>query len=231
MRRPALPLDRRAQGRSQIYAFLADIYNNPGFAARLTPEYTQELTAAVAALECAQALPRACREAARLVHQDVLLNAAHEPANWHEKLAVERTRLTRGIGRRYGPPPPYESVYLGELLMYSHGASVEAHYREANWGERPAELADYIGVEMAFLAALAEREAAARRRQQDEEAQQLLIAQLRFLQEHLSLWAASYAEKARGFATTAFWQGVLALTAGFPKADLTLVAALAAATR
>ena len=31
-----------------------------------------------------------------------------------ERLGVEFTRLFRGVKEGYGPPPPYESVYMGE---------------------------------------------------------------------------------------------------------------------
>ena len=80
------------------------------------------------------------------------------------KLAVDWTKLFRGVQKGYGPPPPYESVYLGGGIL--HGPITDRVAREyESHGvkilEPKNELPDFIAVELAFMSALANKEAKA----------------------------------------------------------------------
>ncbi len=70
--------------------------------------------------------------------------ATHKPVEeLRNELAVDRTRLLRGIKPGYGPPPPYESVYAGteQQPQMQASMSVQQAYAEAGVG-LPKEVRD-----------------------------------------------------------------------------------------
>jgi TorA maturation chaperone TorD len=73
------------------------------------------------------------------------------------RLAVEFTRLFRGIKEGYSPPPPYESVYRGEgRVMGNYTLMVMKKYRDAGFliiDKYPGPQ-DYIGTELKFMSFL-----------------------------------------------------------------------------
>lgn len=110
-----------------------------------------------------------------------------------ERLAVEHTRLFRGIREGYGPPPPYESLWregrmMGESTVAVAKAYLEAGYRhDEQWGPL-----DHLVEEMRFMAALCHAEDEALTFGRGEKAQWARERQLRFLEDHLLAWLPSY---------------------------------------
>jgi len=134
-------------------------------------------------------------------------------------LAVERTRLLRGVAREYGPPPPYESLYRS--LEASDGISflvqVAEFYRYAQidlLAER-ADRLDYLGLELDFMRLLCEEEIRSLDQGDTDEAEGFARLQHRFLQEHLLPWVPRYCESLLSHSTAGFYQGVAQLLLGF----------------
>ena len=138
---------------------------------------------------------------------DALVRELHSdhPDDLQQALAVDRTALFRGVDPQ-GLLPPYEAFWTGKESSLQ---SVMAAYRQA--GMEPAssngERSDYLGMELAFLEALAAAEAAA-----DSE-QSLLLRNMRgiFIDEHLSPWVPRYCETAAPQAKTGFFRSFLGL--------------------
>ncbi len=142
-------------------------------------------------------------------------------AKLSEMLGVERTRLYRGVGQAFGPPPPYEMVWSRQAQGFEVLQAVAAEYRKV--GLEPAEDAkdrlDYIGLEMQFLRELALREAATWEEGEEQKSQELLTLQHAFLNNHLGSWAPDFIEKALEMAETDFYRGHLKMMRGFLNAQ------------
>ena len=133
------------------------------------------------------------------------------------RLAVDWTRLFRGVRPGYGPPPPYESVYLAndrgtvETLQAVVGKYHQAGAAiEAGSTNRP----DYIGLELGFLGFLADQEAKARQAGEIERGENYARISQVFVADHLGKWAKRFCKVAIGHADTKFYRGLLLLTLG-----------------
>ena len=134
-----------------------------------------------------------------------------------EDLAVDWTRLFRGVRPGYGPPPPYEGVYAEEgtdqgdvlqsIMRVYHEHSVDLDEKAGN---RP----DYIGIELDFLRHLGECEAAAWEQEEDESALEYQDAEKHFLINHLGRWIWKFCDLAIEEAKTDFYRGFIRLTKG-----------------
>lgn len=134
-----------------------------------------------------------------------------------QDLAVDWTRLFRGLSPAYSPMPPYEAAFTEtpgneiELIQQvnnfyrSHGLVVDD-----GTNERP----DYMGLELSFLEYLADAEAEAWESGNADLAKTYQNTARVFLQEHLSTWADKFIEPAMGFAKTSFYHGFLKLCRG-----------------
>lgn len=138
-----------------------------------------------------------------------------------EDLAVDWTRLFRGVQPEYGPKPPYESVYLSrgkedQSQMARILSGLMAEYRSENviLQEGKANRPDYIGLELGFLGFLSDKEAEARERDKNEEAAQYAERRDQFLRNHLGRWTVSFCEEAKKYAETDFYRGVIDITQG-----------------
>ena len=129
-----------------------------------------------------------------------------------QELAVDWTRLFRGVQPGYGPPPPYETEYRGgaydpsqalQRLMYEYAAA--GARIDARAGNRP----DYLGLELAFLSFLASREAEACQAGDPFQAEEFARAAQIFICRHPGAWVDSFCEKAITEARTAFYRGYL----------------------
>ena len=141
---------------------------------------------------------------------------ASAPAAQAESLLVDYTRLFVGPGKLLAPP--YESAQVDEerLLFQEETLAVRAWYRRygvelVNLHHEPD---DHVGLELAFLAHLAQLALAAQTAGDQLRLAELLEAQRAFLAEHprrwLPGWCAQVVERAR----TGFYQGAARLTAG-----------------
>lgn len=132
-----------------------------------------------------------------------------------QELAVDFTRLFRGIKRNYGPPPPFESVYRDEgRIMGESTTEVIKKYSEADVGigVEPGFPPDYIGLELRFMALLCYGEATALKKQEIARAAELRTMQKRFIGEHLSAWVPQFCNRMSEEARTGFYRGIAALT-------------------
>jgi TorA maturation chaperone TorD len=131
------------------------------------------------------------------------------------ELAIERTRLIRGVSSHNGPPPPYESVYRGEgLVMGESTKQVMNLYREVDYGlpEGWGYLPDYLGIELDFMAYLCRQETDAWQRGAAEIARDKQRLQQEFLANHLLQWAPSFYKQFLSHATNSFLMEVLNVT-------------------
>lgn len=120
---------------------------------------------------------------------------------------------------------PYESVYVDGSVMLNTEATIAVAeaYAEAGFAidgpPRPG-APDHVGAELAFVAALAEREAAALEAGRAEAAPGWLACQRRFLAAHLASWTPVFALAAARDARHPFYRALAELTAEFVLADL-----------
>lgn len=133
-------------------------------------------------------------------------------------LAVEHTRLLRGVAREYGPPPPYESLYRPPVARSEAStlAEIAELYRQAQV-ELPVERTDrldYLGLELDMMRLLYEEESKCWDQGDSESAAGFAFLQHRFLQEHLLYWVPGYCQLLSE-ATPGFYKGVAQLLLGF----------------
>jgi TorA maturation chaperone TorD len=134
-----------------------------------------------------------------------------------QDLGIDRTRLYRGVAKGYGPPPPYEMVWIRGAQDYGILQIVASAYRQVGLEPSPEvkERLDYISVEMDFIRELALREAVAWESGDETTAVSLLATQETFMHQHLGNWAPDFIEKALEHAKTDFYRGHLYMLRGF----------------
>ncbi len=135
------------------------------------------------------------------------------------ELAVQRTRLFRGVAPGYGPPPPYETVYRcpkegsePEVML-----QVASFYREAG-ASLPADYAerqDYLGLELDLMRLLCEEESRQWAAGDADAAEPWRRLQQRFLREHLLAWAPRFCERILAEPGVRFYHGVVRVLSGF----------------
>jgi len=125
-------------------------------------------------------------------------------------LAVYREDYDRlFVGPEHLPAPPWESVYRSEerLVFNRPTLKVRARYRKEGLAvENPGTPDDHIGLELLFMALLAERRAGG-----DPGAG---TAQREFLECHLLKWAQSFCSDLFVLAATDLYRGLALLTDG-----------------
>jgi TorA maturation chaperone TorD len=209
--------------RSQVYALLSHLYTVPP-----DQEFVRQLQDGGMALAfndlLVEEMPGVIRDGVRQIRA-YLSDCAKLPADQVlEELAVERTRLLRGIKRGYGPPPPYESVYCaGEGAGIGQTVAEIRRCYAASGADVPAdagEMADYIGLELDFLRYLAGKQAQAWRSGQEAEADRLREREEGFLRDHIVTWVPGFCDLMREDAMLGFYQGLAAVTKGFVLSDM-----------
>jgi TorA maturation chaperone TorD len=207
------------QTRQQLYHFLAAAYLRP-----LT-------TAALRHLQD----PGVLRELATLVGEDAIadlkdFSACAGTGAEEEELRQEFMDLFAVPAGRY--VTPFEDVYRGASadrklgpLLGEHAVAVSRLYRVAgaDLDARCEELPTHVGVELAFMSFLCEREAEAvlgrgiEAPSKGEESDPAPSAyyralQHRFLHEHLNAWFSQLSGAIRERATSGLYRGIAALT-------------------
>lgn len=126
-------------------------------------------------------------------------------------LGKDRARLIRCVDT-YCIAPPYESIYVGrgenDTLSDLHGSLLDAGFAPTGECKEPA---DYIGMELAFLAECCARELKAVESGDAQEAQRLSRVCSVFMEKHVSTWVPLYAEKMLEAAQTGFYKDVAEL--------------------
>jgi putative dimethyl sulfoxide reductase chaperone len=140
-----------------------------------------------------------------------------KPTQLSEKLGVDRTRLYRGISPVYGPPPPYEMVWSKTWQDVALLQTLAGIYREKGLAPSSdmADRMDYLGLELEFLRALAQREITAWEAGKTETAYSNFEEQKKFFQEHMQQWVPDFIQKALEYVKTDFYRGHLLMLRGF----------------
>lgn len=212
-------LQSRAEMRSKVYMLLSMFYTE-----RPRPELVMKLRSH----EFISGLKNVMREDEGKINDainifEAFINSINDQSETDvaENLAVDFTRLFRGIKKGYGPPPPYESVYRGEdRVMGKWTEEVLKRYSEAGIGmDMLDELPDYIGIELKFLALLSYREAEAWKGNNIPAATKFLKYQQEFMDSHIHKWIPAFCSLVEEEARTSFYKGVALLTTGFIEID------------
>jgi TorA maturation chaperone TorD len=211
---PPLAPSAAAQTRAGLFAFLATLLNQApdvDLVRRLRTVGAETFVLGPADGEVNAVVGQGLREIAQFVE-----TTRDQPAEAvQQALAVDWTRLFRGVSPRYGPPPPYEGLYThagsdqpevmqGINQIYAQNSAAltdEAHNRP-----------DYLGLELAFLGFLAEREAAHWEQGKADQALDCAMRARAFLVEHPGRWAGEFVSAALPKAQTDFYRGYLRLT-------------------
>jgi TorA maturation chaperone TorD len=139
-------------------------------------------------------------------------------------IAVDRTRLFRGVSENYSPPPPYESIYRENRLMGESTSEVSLLYSrfQVNIPEDRNEPPDYLGIELDFMRFLCASEKEAWENSDPFRAMELSQAGIDFLKDHLIQWVPRYCDAMFGKAELDFYRGLARFTAGFLEYDVCL---------
>ncbi len=223
-------LSALATARSRVYGFLGAVYNrmpDEKFAASLS---SPELAAFLSSLGEEEDVPEDMREGLRLIQAFISASGNQPVEELKTSLAVDRTKLLRGIKPGYGPPPPYEGVYastaqdvIGEAML-----SIRNIYAESGvvLPEGVHDQPDFIGFELDFMRHLSEKEARAWADENVEEVIKVTGKEQAFLKEHILKWIPRFCDLMLEQAQLDFYRGIARLTKGFVQNDVRTVAEL-----
>jgi Uncharacterized component of anaerobic dehydrogenases len=212
----ATPVGQRAALAHSTCLLLASFYRDcPGIELvvrlrELGPDFLDQMSAEYA-------ITPQGREALSLLVQFIKeIGSAGQDDVTCENLAVDWTRLVRGVARDYGPVPPYEALYRGVQDFQSLARELATTYRQAGIALTPAQdRPDSLVVELEFLATLLQLEQSSLHVADWQGAERYRRLAAAFLQNHLGTWVADYCTEALNYAETDFYRGVLKLTASF----------------
>jgi len=134
-------------------------------------------------------------------------------------------RLFVGPGRPKAPP--WESFYRTEERIMVSRYTLEVRTCYERFGleleNRDSEPDDHIGLEMEFMAHLCERCVQGLQSGDKGMVEEALLAQSRFLDEHMLVWVPEFCNKVACAAETGFYRGMARLTEGFLDWDRSLL--------
>jgi putative dimethyl sulfoxide reductase chaperone len=153
---------------------------------------------------------------------------AHQPLEQLcQELAIQGTRLLKGIAPGYGPPPPYEAVYRrpGAGVDAETLLSLREFYREAGADLAPicGERSDHLGMELDFMRFLCAEESRLWDLKDAGAAIRYRGIQQRFLAEHLLTWTPGYCQRILAEPEALFFHGVVRALSGFLLEDAALL--------
>jgi TorA maturation chaperone TorD len=203
----------QARARAALFGFLALLLNEVpslDLVRRLRTVGAEAFSFAAAAGKADPGVAEAVNEIAAFVEATRGLPEAEA----QQQLAVDWTRLFRGVSPGYGPTPPYEGLFGdGSHTQLEVMQTIQSAYIEN--GAVPAEAArdrpDYLGLELGFVSYLAEREAAAWSQGTPGLAADLAARGRAFLAEHPARWAPTFLSAAIAQSQTGFYRGLLRL--------------------
>ncbi|AHF11267.1 MULTISPECIES: molecular chaperone TorD family protein [Dehalobacter] len=130
-----------------------------------------------------------------------------------QDLAVDWTRIFRGVAPGYSPPPPYEALYRGDNSQENHVKVFLDMTKEYSslglCAKGQCSRPDYIGVQMAYLHFLCCEELKRIQEGNLEEVQRFKERTIKFISEHVGQWVLLFSREAKGFARTDFYRGLL----------------------
>ncbi len=205
-----------ARSRADVYSFLATLLNECPDAVLVTNLLAAGgdfISSLAEKANLASEVAQGFRDMAKYVEE----SKGQPEQAVQQDLAVDWTRLFRGLGPTYSPMPPYEASFVDtsgnpvqliqevNQLYRSNGLAMSSDYNE-----RP----DYMGAELSFLRCLSEAEAQAWEESKPDLARSHQRTAQDFLKRHLGLWADKFITPAMDFAKTGFYRGFLQLCRG-----------------
>ena len=205
-----------ARNRANVYSFLATVLNerpDAAFVANLRAAGGDFISGLAEEASLTADIAQGFRDMAQYVEEN-----EDKPEDVVEQdLAVDWTRLFRGLSPTYSPMPPYEASFTNaggnevqliqevNQLYRANGLVISSDYNG-----RP----DSMGLELSFLEHLALTEAQAWEKNDPDLAQSIRETARMFLQGHLGAWAERFITPALDFAKTGFYHGFLQLCRG-----------------
>jgi TorA maturation chaperone TorD len=133
-----------------------------------------------------------------------------------KELSSDYTRLLVGVDKVLAPP--WESVYFNEDRMVFQEQTLDVRNWYRRFGLEPENLHkepdDHIGLEMTFVAYLAELAVKALEEEDHEKFERLNEAKRQFLSDHLLLWGPAWCALVMEHAKTDYYLGLGHLTLG-----------------
>ncbi len=138
----------------------------------------------------------------------------------HEKLTDEYTRIFLGPG--VPMVPPYESMYIDDVMMGKSLLDVKKVYRKAGIGKSRdyPEPEDHIAFELKFMHWLCEEGLNAG---DDGRVKECLTLQKTFMNEHLMRWVPKFCDDVYGNERSDFYKCIAKVTKGFLLLDSELI--------
>ena len=211
-----------AEGRSKLYGFLSSLYLQIPDAdlvnSLLSNQSSQILNILSSGPELSNEMTQGLGEMREFIEKAKEISKN----KLQEELAVDWTKLFRGVKPGYGPRPPLESIYLDSPTETGDVMSEiadEYSRAEANLNPRTADRPDYIGMELDFLRLLTEKEALMWKSGNREYAVRYLRQQKSFLDQHVMRWVPSFCDAASDHTSTSFFKGVIHFTRGYLNLD------------
>ncbi|MFN3739468.1 MAG: molecular chaperone [Thermodesulfovibrionales bacterium] len=210
-------LSKEAEDRSKVYLFLSNFYLQRPDKNLLERIRAKDFVHAVRVLLSNEEFANAMRILEGFINS---INDIPE-REVIDSLAVDFTRLFRGIKKGYGPPPPYESVWRGEgRIMGEWTQKVLESYHKAGIGmDIGDELPDYIGIELKFMARLCYEESLRWKENAPSKAMRLLEMEKEFLDSHIMAWLPAFLSEAAEDSQTGLYRAILEISQGFIRAD------------
>ncbi len=211
-----------AEARSHVYQLLASVYNllpNADFVKMILHQDIRALFNSAVGDYSVPSLQQ--KELEQGIKELESFQKQVSKVNQEElitRLGVDRTRLFRGLKRGYGPPPPYECVYLGGPIVMGEAAmQVKEMYSDSGYNTKlnGNEPPDYVGIELDFLRFLCEKEAEAWQADDQSKASNYRKKEYEFLCNHVVEWVPRFCKEALTHAKENFYQGIARLTEGF----------------
>ena len=156
-------------------------------------------------------------EGASLMRAYLESTKAFNDAELAERLGLDRTRLYRGVSPHYGPPPPFEALWIGEGETSGVLPEMAKIYARSGFNLKPDvhERLDYIGIQMNYLEGEVMNEISLREAGDKEMVHMALGRERAFLWNHLGEWVPRFVLNARDHAQTDFYRGHLHMLNGF----------------
>jgi TorA maturation chaperone TorD len=211
-----------AEARSKTYGFLSLIYLRSLDEELLQKMFTQSFRSFLTSLIAEKGFPKEMTQGLRIVEDFIDKSKKTSLEELRKKLSVEYTRLFRGVKPFYGPPPPYESVYLEGRIMGESTVKVSKEYSKAGVSipnKHKTEPPDHISFELDFMRHLSNRELLAWKKNNLSNALRLLEEQKKFINEHLIKWVPNFCNKVLEEAKIGFYQGIAKITKSFVQFD------------
>lgn len=213
------PAEVQAQSRAAVYGFLAWLFLNQPDAEFISHFLANDVQENLQIFPIGSEATSIMVAGLKKMHSSLLEIDPYSAEEISRELAVCHTRSMRGVGKAYGPPPPYESLYCENEAGDDSALLLQLtefyHQAEAAVPAENAERVDFLGIELDLMRLLCEEENRFLEEGLPDEAGHAANLQQRFLRQHLMVWAPIFCQSFIAQAGTGFYQGVAQLLLGF----------------